>query len=382
MDKNNNKYFDERDLGLKFVNCDAEWYINSLTDAISNDCMHFPCSVDFKSTYNEEVGIDENNADVPKGVQYIFPHFIINSNDMWLQPETDQTEYVNITYITNYSENYSVLIRRTDMALPGFKRFLRDSILFTLAFFNKSNFPMNKTLGNIKSYIDLMTLVCFCNKYKNTLSINIGNIEDEISRFFRYEYVVMHTRCIDVYKLELIRLAPCTVANSYSFNINYEKKKLDYHVGEKVQNAYGNMNHAKAATSCEAMYEPEKAPVPVQSEEERKKAMCKAMCEELANYLDNLVGVPVVVPDETGSYDKLLELKEVINKAHMALHDNKNLDTQWKNKDRFFSEAKVKALLSELSLPYIIKNEDKCGQENYYSNESGNVKIKLISKNN
>lgn len=81
------------------------------------------------------------------------------------------------------------------------------------------------------------------------------------------------------------------------------------------------------------------------------------MCEELANYLDNLVGVPVVVPDETGSYDELLELKEVINKAHMALHDNKNLDTQWKNKDRFFSEAKVKALLSELSLPYIIKSE-------------------------
>ena len=353
MDKNNNKYFDERDLGLEFVNCDAEWYINSLSNAISNDCMHFPCSVDFKSTYNEEVGIDENNADVPKGVQYIFPHFIINSNDMWLQPETDQTEYVNITYITNYSENYSVLIRRTDMVLPGFKRFLRDRILFTLAFFNKSNFPMSKTLENIKCYRDLMTLVCFCNKYKNTLSIGIGNTEDEISRFFRYEYVVMHTRCIDVYKLELIRLAPCTIANSYSFNINYEKKKLDYHIGEKVQNAYGNMNHAKAATSCEAMYEPEKAPVPAKPEEERK----KAMCEELANYLDNLVGVPVVVPDETGSYDKLLKLKEVINKAHMALHDTKNLDTQWRNKDRFFSEAKVKALLSELSLPYIIKNE-------------------------
>ena len=269
MDKNNNKYFDERDLGLKFVNCDAEWYINSLTDAISNDCIHFPCSVDFKSTYNEEVGIDENNADVPKGVQYIFPHFIINSNDMWLQPETDQTEYVNITYITNYSENYSVLIRRTDMALPGFKRFLRDRILFTLAFFNKSNFPMNKTLENIKSYIDLMTLVCFCNKYRNTLSICIGNIEDEISKFFRYEYVVMHTRCIDVYKLELIRLAPCTIADSYSFNINYEKKKLDYHIGEKVQNAYGK-NHAKAAASCEAMYEPEKAPAPAKPKEEEK----------------------------------------------------------------------------------------------------------------
>ena len=356
MDKNNNKYFDERDLGLKFINCDAEWYINSLNNAIS-DCNHFPCSVDFKSSYNEEIGIDENNADIPKGVQYIFPHFIINSKDMWLQPETDQTEYVNITYLTNYSETCSVLIRRTDMVLPGFKRFLRDRILFTLAFFNKSNFPMGKKLEDIKCYRDLMTLVCFCNKYKNILRNNVGNveIEDEILRFFSYEYVVMYT--VDyrepIYKLELVRLAPCSIANNYNFNIDYEKKKLNYHVGEKVQNAYGNMNHAKAATSCEAMYESEKAPVLTKPEEERR----KAICEELANYLDNLVGVPVVVPDETGSYDELLKLKEVINKAHMALHDNKNLDTQWRNKDRFFSEAKVKALLSELSLPYIIKNE-------------------------
>lgn len=363
MDNNNSKYFDERDLGLEFVNCDAEWYIKSLNNAMA-DCKNFPCTTEFKSSYDEEVGIDENNADIPKGIKYRFHHFIINNCSMWMEPETDQTEFVDITHITNYNETCSVLIRRPDMVSPGFKRFLRDRIIFTLSFFNKSNFQAkdSRLLEDIKSYRDLMTLVCFCNKYRNTLSIGIGNTEDEISRFFLHKYVVMHT--VDyrdesrklIYKLELVSLDPFGNMPEFCndrFNIDYDKKKLDYHVGENVQNAYGNMNHAKAATSCEAMYEPERALVPAKPEEERR----KAMREELANYLDNLVGVPVVVPDETGSYDELLELKEVINKAHMALHNNKNLDTQWKNKDRFFSEAKVKALLSELSLPYIIKSE-------------------------
>jgi hypothetical protein len=250
------------------------------------------------------------------------------------------------------------------MAAPGFKRFLRDRIIFTLSFFNKSNFQVkdNRLLEDIRSYRDLMTLVCFCNKYRNVLGIKTGNIEDEISRFFLHKHVVMHT--VDyrdesrklIYKLELVNLDPFG-NNSYRdrldrFNIDYDKIKFDYHVGENVQNAYGNMCHTKAATSCDTICESEKVPAPFKPEEDRK----KSACQELANYLDNLVNEPVVVPDETGSYDELLELKALINKAYMALHD-KNLDTQWKNKDRFFSEAKVKALLSELSLPYIIKNE-------------------------
>ena len=79
--------------------------------------------------------------------------------------------------------------------------------------------------------------------------------------------------------------------------------------------------------------------------------------EELSAYLDKLTASPIVVPDGNGSYDALLELKQVINEAHKKLHDGKNIDTQWRNKDRFFSEEKIKAFFSEISLPYIIKNE-------------------------
>ena len=79
--------------------------------------------------------------------------------------------------------------------------------------------------------------------------------------------------------------------------------------------------------------------------------------EELTAYLDKLTTLPIVVPDENDSYAALLDLKHVINEAHKKIHDGRNIDTQWKNKDRFFSEEKIKAFFSELSLPYVIKSE-------------------------
>lgn len=79
--------------------------------------------------------------------------------------------------------------------------------------------------------------------------------------------------------------------------------------------------------------------------------------KELADYLEKLVGSPIVSPDESGSYGAFLDLKRMLNDAHRALHDRANLDTHWKNQERFFSEDKVKALLDVLSLPYQIKSE-------------------------
>ena len=79
--------------------------------------------------------------------------------------------------------------------------------------------------------------------------------------------------------------------------------------------------------------------------------------QDLADYLEKLIETPVVVPDENGSYDKLLDLKRVINDTHKSLHTGKNMDSQWKNPDRFYSEEKVKALLAELALPYCITSE-------------------------
>lgn|GEM_PF-1513505 len=81
--------------------------------------------------------------------------------------------------------------------------------------------------------------------------------------------------------------------------------------------------------------------------------------KELADYLEKLAGTTIVSPDESGSYDTLLDLKRMLNDAHRALHDGTNLDTHWKRPERFFSADKVKDLLNELSLPYQIKSESE-----------------------
>ena len=87
-----------------------------------------------------------------------------------------------------------------------------------------------------------------------------------------------------------------------------------------------------------------------------------AISQKLADYLEGLIDKPITSPDENGSYDALLDLKREINEAHKALHSGKNLDTQWKNKERFFADEKIKALLEELSLPYRIESKSNNGQ--------------------
>jgi len=83
---------------------------------------------------------------------------------------------------------------------------------------------------------------------------------------------------------------------------------------------------------------------------------------EFSEYLDSLIGTEITSPDENNSYEKFLELKSRINEMYKITHNSKPLDTQWKNKDRFFSEEKVKALFSELALPYTIESVSSKGQ--------------------
>lgn len=83
---------------------------------------------------------------------------------------------------------------------------------------------------------------------------------------------------------------------------------------------------------------------------------------EFSEYLDSLTGTEIISPDENNSYEKFLELKSRINEMYKITHSSKPLDTQWKNKDRFFSEEKVKALFSELALPYTIESVSSKGQ--------------------
>ena len=81
-----------------------------------------------------------------------------------------------------------------------------------------------------------------------------------------------------------------------------------------------------------------------------------------SEYLESLIGVYIISPNENNSYEKFLELKSKINEMYKIIHNNKPLDTQWKNKERFFSEEKVKAFLLELSLPYEIQSESSKGK--------------------
>lgn len=83
---------------------------------------------------------------------------------------------------------------------------------------------------------------------------------------------------------------------------------------------------------------------------------------EFLEYLESLTGIDIISPDENGSYDSFLELKRKINEMYKMMHDSKSIDTQWKNKDRFYSDEKLKMFFSELDLPYMIKSESAKGK--------------------
>lgn len=81
-----------------------------------------------------------------------------------------------------------------------------------------------------------------------------------------------------------------------------------------------------------------------------------------SEYLENLIGIDIVSPDENGSFEKFLELKGKINEMYKILHEGKSLHTQWNTKDRFFPEEKMKAFFSELNFPYTISSASSKGK--------------------
>lgn len=80
-----------------------------------------------------------------------------------------------------------------------------------------------------------------------------------------------------------------------------------------------------------------------------------------AAYLESLLGNDIISPDKNGSFDKFLELKQKINEIYKIFHHGKALDTQWKNKERFFSGEKIQMFFSELDLPYEIESTSSKG---------------------
>lgn len=44
-----------------------------------------------------------------------------------------------------------------------------------------------------------------------------------------------------------------------------------------------------------------------------------------SEYLENLIGIDIISPDENGSYDSFREFKRKINEMYKILHDGKSL---------------------------------------------------------
>ena len=80
-----------------------------------------------------------------------------------------------------------------------------------------------------------------------------------------------------------------------------------------------------------------------------------------AAYLESPLGNDIISPDENGSFDKFLELKQKINEIYKIFHHGKALDTQWKNKERFFSGEKIQMFFFFFFLPYEIESSSSKG---------------------
>lgn len=175
--------------GICFVNCDEAYYQNSLEKA-AKDCVPFAYGIILKQVYSQDVGIDEINPDIPKGIEYKFNHILVKSNK-WIQPDIDEEDSViEITYITDYAEQYTVLIDKRELKTFAFQKFLRDRLIYTLSSLNRGKFSTN--IENVRMYRDMRTLINFCNKYRGLISIPKRN--KPLDKVFNQRFMLIHTK--------------------------------------------------------------------------------------------------------------------------------------------------------------------------------------------
>lgn len=175
--------------GICFVNCDEEYYQKSLKEA-AKDCFPFAYDVILKEVYSQDVGIDETNPDIPKGIEYKFNHILVKSNK-WIQTDIDEEDSViDITYITDYAEQYTVLIDKREMRTFAFQKYLRDRLIYTLSCLNRAKTSTNPE--NVRMYRDMRTLINFCNKYRSLISVPKRN--KPLDRVFNQRFMLIHTK--------------------------------------------------------------------------------------------------------------------------------------------------------------------------------------------
>ena len=106
------------------------------------------------------------------GAIYLFPHYRIVSSKYQIEPDVEDTGLLDISDICIYSnEMFTILIDKKDMTCQGFKMFILDTLDNMLHAVNECKIPKTIDPENYLSYRQLMTIICFINKYNEYLHI-------------------------------------------------------------------------------------------------------------------------------------------------------------------------------------------------------------------
>lgn len=156
--------------GVRYVNTTHKEFTNMMYGR-HQDSPIFNLSTRKVTEYKCDLGPGPDDASKDWGAIYLFPHYLIESPKYRIEPDIQDTDLVDITYICTYNELITVLIDKKDMSCPGFRRFILDTLDNMLYTVNGCKIPKTRDPENYLSYRQLMTMICFINKYNKYLSI-------------------------------------------------------------------------------------------------------------------------------------------------------------------------------------------------------------------
>lgn len=174
MEEEIKKAYDEIDNceknGVRYVNTTHKEFIKLMSER-HQDTPNFNLSTRKVTEYKCDLGPGPDDASKDWGAIYLFPHYLIESPKYRIEPDIQDTDLVDITYICTYNELITVLIDKEDMSCPGFRRFILDTLDNMLHTVNGCKIPKTRDPENYVSYRQLMTMICFINKYNEYLRI-------------------------------------------------------------------------------------------------------------------------------------------------------------------------------------------------------------------
>lgn len=165
--------------GVRYVNTTREEFIKMMCEIHRENASDFNLSALKVTEYKCDLGPGPDDASKDWGAIYLFPHYLIKSPKYRIEPDIEDTDLVDITYICTYNELLTVLIDKKDMSCEGFRRFISDTLDNTLYTVNGCKIPKTRDPENYASYRQLMTTICFVNKYSKYLH-------------YRFKYVLVH----------------------------------------------------------------------------------------------------------------------------------------------------------------------------------------------